>query len=204
MRACLSCLSSLVILCCLAGCANITAPTGGKKDTTPPKRVSIDPGDSLLNTRVTRVEMHFDEYITVGEVSKELQISPILPILPTLTGHNKTVVLKIVDSLLEENTTYRVSFGSAIRDLHEGNAYPNYTYTFSTGRFFDSLQLSGKVINALTGLPDTGSITISLYNAAENDSAIVRNKPRYITRTDAMGNFTFKGLPRRSFRIYAV
>ena len=193
-----------VLLLNCAGCANITSPTGGKKDTIPPKLVSIDPKDSLLNTRVTRIEMHFDEYITVSDVTKELQISPILTVAPTMIGKNKMVVVKIVDSLLDTNTTYRLSFGTSIRDLHEGNQFHKYTYTFSTGPYFDSLQLHGRVINAATGLPDTGSIIVVLYNGTENDSAIVRHKPRYITKADAGGNYIFKGLPSRAFHIYAL
>ena len=195
---------SLFCLLFCAGCANITAPTGGRKDTIPPKLVSADPRDSMRNIQVSRLEMHFDEYITVGDVGKEVQLSPILSVPPTVTGRGKTVIVKIVDSLLEPNTTYRLSFGSAIRDLHEGNAFPRYTYTFSTGSYFDSLELHGNVINAFTGLPDTGSVTVELYNGTETDSAVVRHKPRYITKTDAAGNFTFKGLPKREFHIYAL
>ena len=194
----------LVLLCMGAGCANITAPTGGKKDVTPPKMVSIDPKDSLLNTRVKRIEIHFDEYITVGDAAKEVSFSPILAIQPTVTGKGKTVTVKIIDSLLEDNTTYRLSFGKAIKDLHEGNPYGKYTYTFSTGSYFDSLQLHGKVLNAATGLPDSGSITVELYYATDPDSAVVRHKPKYIAKTDASGAFTFSGLPRRAFRIYAL
>jgi hypothetical protein len=43
-----------------------------------------------------------------------------------------------------------------------------------------------------------------LYNGTESDSAVLRHKPRYISRADAAGNFTFKGLPRRELKIYAV
>lgn len=187
-----------------AGCANITAPTGGKKDTTPPKRLSISPADSLKNTRIKRLELTFNEYINVTDAAKEVQISPLLSIQPTVTGLGKKVVVKIADTLLEENTTYRISFGSSIRDLHENNPYPAYTYVFSTGSYFDSLQLSGSVINAGTGLTDSGGVTIMLYNATENDSAVVRHKPKYITKSNASGAFTFKGLPKKDFRIYAV
>ncbi len=194
----------LILLCMSAGCANITAPTGGKKDIIPPKRVSIDPADSLLNTRVKRIEIHFNEYITVGDVSKEVSLSPILSIQPTVTGKGKTVIVKITDSLLEDNTTYRLSFGKSVKDLHEGNPAVPYTYTFSTGSYFDSLQLHGKVLNAATGLPDSGNITVELYSASESDSAVVRHKPKYIAKTDASGAFTFKGLPKRTFRIYAL
>jgi len=194
----------LAIICISAGCANITTPTGGKKDTIPPKLVSIDTLDSQLNTKVSRIEMHFDEYITVSDVAKEVELSPILTIQPVVLGKNKTVIVKIVDSLLEPNTTYRLSFGKAIKDLHEGNPFHKYTYTFSTGPYFDSLQLHGNVINAATGLPDTGNVIVELYSASETDSAVVQRKPKYITKVDASGGFIFKGLPKRNFRIYAL
>jgi len=198
------CSLSLLITGICAGCANITSPTGGKKDKTPPKLVSVSPADSLLNTRTRRIELYFNEYITVNNAVKEVQISPMLSIDPVVTGLNKHVVVKIADSLLEENTTYRLSFGNAIQDLHEGNPFKGYTYTFSTGPYFDSLQLRGTVINAATGLPDTGAVIVVLYGAAENDSAVVRHKPKYIAQADNKGAFVFKGLPPRRFRIYAV
>ncbi len=194
----------VIIICISAGCANVTAPTGGKKDITPPKLTYLAPGDSLKNTRVTRIELDFDEYITLSDVSKEIEISPILSIQPVVTSASKHVVVKIIDSLLEENTTYRMSFGKAIKDLHEGNPFSNYTYTFSTGPYFDSLQLKGKVIDAASGLPDSTGVLVELYSAKENDSAVVRKKPRYITKADGKGEFVFKGLPGRTFRIYAL
>ncbi len=209
MKTCVRFLLLLVTVCISAGCANITAPTGGKKDTIPPKLVSVEPADSLLDTNVKRIEMYFDEYITVSDVTKEVELSPILAVQPVVTSNNKHVVVKIVDSLLEKNTTYRVSFGKAIKDLHEGNPFigkgkNGYTYTFSTGPYFDSLELKGKVISAATGLPDTGGVLVVLYSAKDKDSAVVKHKPKYVTRANAKGDYTFKGLPGRSFRIYAL
>lgn len=188
----------------IAGCANISSPTGGKKDITPPALLRVEPADSLTNIRVSKLSMYFDEYLTVGDATKEVRIQPFLEIPPTLTGINKHVVLKLVDSLLEDNTTYRISFGGAIRDLHENNPFTGYTYTFSTGGYFDSLQLGGSVVNAATGLPDSNGITILLYAASENDSAIVKKKPKYATTPDSRGRFLFRGLPGRNFRLYAV
>lgn len=187
-----------------SGCANIVPPAGGKKDTKPPKLLSVEPADSLLNTRVSRFEMHFDEYITTSDVAKEVEISPILAVPPVVTSLNKHVIVKIPDSLLEENTTYRISFGNAIKDVHEGNPFTKYVYTFSTGPYFDSLQISGNIINAATGKADTGAIYAVLYSAAENDSAVVRKKPKYVAKADNSGNFSLKGLPNRKFRIYAL
>lgn len=192
------------LVCFCAGCASIQPPPGGKKDVTPPKLLSVTPPDSQLNTKVSRVQLRFDEFITVSDANKEVQISPILSIAPVVTGLGKKVTIKIVDSLLEPNTTYRVSFGNAIKDLHEGNPFTKYTYTFSTGNYFDSLQLSGKVINAATGLPDSGDIYVMLYYATRSDSAVVREKPKYIAKVSGDGSFNMKGLPARKFRIYAM
>ncbi len=194
----------LVAFFLLSGCANQTTPTGGKKDVTPPKLLTAIPADSLKNVRPARIELTFDEYITLTDATKEVQISPILSVQPTVTANNKRVIVKIADTVLETNTTYRISFGSAVRDLHEGNIFNNYTYTFSTGAFFDSLQLKGRVINAASGLADTSGVTLMLYNASDNDSAIVRHKPKYITKVNSAGVFKFKGLPKREFKIYAL
>ncbi len=188
----------------IAGCANITTPNGGRRDRTPPKLLSVTPADSLLNTRPERIELGFDEYVTVSDVSKEVQVSPILPIAPAVLSKNKHVTVKFIDSLLENNTTYRVSFGNAIKDIHEGNAFSRYTYTFSTGAYFDSLQLQGIVINALTGLNDSNGMTVELYNGSEDDTCVVRKKPKYITKVGAGGKFVFKGLPGRRFKVYAL
>ncbi len=196
-------LLSFIVGLMLSGCANIVAPTGGKKDVRPPRLLSTSPADSALNTRVSKLELHFNEFLNLYNASAEVQISPLLSTPLNIVVVGKKVTVKIPDSLLRNNTTYRISFGGAIRDLHEDNPFKDYTYTFSTGGYFDSLMLNGKVIDAATGLPDTG-ISIVLYDATKSDSAIVKEKPLYISRTSGDGSFTMKGLPGREFRIYAL
>ena len=194
----------LIIILFCGACANITAPTGGKKDLKPPILLSIDPPDSQTNAHPKRIELDFNKYITVSDAAKEMQLSPIIAIQPTIRAINRSVVVKIADTLLEDSTTYRLSFGNSIKDVHEGNIFAKYVYTFSTTSYFDSLTLSGRVINASTGLPDTGRVLVELYNAKSNDSAVVRRKPKYVIKADATGKFEFKGLPHRSFRLYAL
>ncbi len=182
-------------------CANIVPPTGGKKDTTPPKVVEVKPGDSLLNTRVSKIELRFNEYMQLKD-AKEVQVSPLLPFPPVLSVIGKKVKLTYEDSVLRPNTTYRISFNKSVGDLHEGNAMAPYTYVFSTGSYFDSLRLDGVVIDAATGLPDSG-INILLYEASESDTVVVRKKPLYITKSNS-GRFTIAGLPDMPFRIFAL
>lgn len=203
MKALLRLLPALAALAVLGSCANIVPPTGGEKDVTPPKLISLSPPDSQLNLRPRKLVLGFDEYIAVADASKQVQISPLLSIPLTVTASGKRVTVSIPDSLLQDETTYRISFGNAIRDIHEGNAYQSSGYIFSTGTYFDSLSLAGTVYDASTGLRDSAAVVL-LYAAKENDSAIVRHKPLYAVHADAAGNFLFEGLPRRAFRIYAL
>lgn len=193
----------LILLCIIvAGCANIVPPTGGKKDVTPPKLVEVTPPDSQLNKRVTKLELRFNEFVALSNPAAEVQISPLLPFPLSVSLHKRSVIVQIPDSLLQENTTYRISFGNAIQDIHENNPFGGYHYTFSTGSYFDSLLLEGLVINAATGLPDSSAL-ILLYDAKESDSVVVQKKPVYVSRATG-GRFRIEGLPGRAFRIYAL
>ena len=199
----IQCICVVLSLLLMAGCANIVPPGGGPKDEKAPELRSITPADSQLRTRVSEIVLLFDEYIELKDAANQVQISPLLSIPLTVTALNKRVKVVIPDSLLLDATTYRINFGTAIQDIHEGNPYKAKPYTFSTGDYFDSLAISGIVHDARTGLPDTGSL-VMLYSAAESDSAIVRHKPMYVVHTDATGKFLFEGLPPRSFRLYAL
>lgn len=191
------------IICTLASCANIVPPTGGKKDVVPPKLVKITPKDSLLNTRVTKIEMVFDEFVTLNDPSKEIQISPVIPFPLTTVLAAKKLTIEIPDSLLKDSTTYRINFGKSIKDLNENNEFENFNYIFSTGSYFDSLKLTGIVYTAATGKP-AADMSIVLYEAGLSDSAVVKQKPMYVTKTNGSGNFVMPGLPCKAFRIYAL
>lgn len=193
-----------VVLSLMMSCANISTPTGGKRDSIPPVLLSTTPADSLRNSIITKIKLDFDEYITLGDASKEVEIWPMLQVPPTVTSANKHVIIKLPDTLLQPNTTYRLSLGKAVRDLHEGNIFSNYTYTFSTGNYFDSATTGGTVANAETGEKDTVNVIIVLYNNEDSDSAVVRKKPLYRVKPDNNGRYVFKGLPVKPFRMYAI
>lgn len=196
---------SLIALCLFAACANIIPPSGGPSDVKAPQLLSTQPQDSLRNKRVTRIELKFDEFVTLADVTKEIQISPALKFSPTVIASGKTVVIKIADSLLQENTTYTINMGKAIKDLHESNPYIGKPFIFSTGAWFDSLQLKGSVIDASKGQRDSsGSVKVLLYDAQLPFDIVVKQKPAYVTKTNTKGEFLFTGLPSRNFRIFAL
>jgi hypothetical protein len=183
------------------GCANIVPPLGGPRDSLPPRLVKASPADSTRNFTGSKIVFTFDEFVDLQNVQENLTVSPLPRNNPTIDFRLNTVTVKLKDSL-ESNTTYSLNFGDAIRDYNEGNILKKFTYTFSTGHYIDSLELRGKVILAETGKTDSTLIVI-LHNSP-NDSAVVKERPRYITRVESNGTFVFKNLPPKTFYIYAL
>lgn len=185
----------------LPGCANIIPPAGGPRDSLPPVLSKSNPADSTRNFSGNRLIFTFNEFVELQNPQQALIISPLPKNFPSVDYRLNTVTVKLKDTL-EPNTTYTLNFGDAIKDFTEGNVLKNFTYIFSTGNYIDSLELRGKVILAETGKVDTTLIVMLHTNP--DDSAVVNEKPRYITRLDSKGQFVFKSLPPKTFYLYAL
>ena len=123
---------------------------------------------------------------------------------PDIKLKNKTVVIKFKEDLAS-NTTYTINFGAAIKDLHEGNQFKDYVYSFSTGDHIDTLCIAGKVLNAADKKP-VGDVYVSLYAADQEniDSLPLTTTPNYITKTDKEGNFRLTGLADQQYLVFAL
>ena len=185
----------------LPGCANIVPPSGGPRDSLPPMLEKASPADSSRNFNGNRISFSFNEFVELQNAQQALIISPMPKNFPDVSYRLNTVTVKLKDSL-ESNTTYTLQFGDAIKDFTEGNVLKNFTYTFSTGNYIDSLELTGKVLLAENGKTDTTLIV--MLHSSPDDSAVVKEKPRYITRLDSKGNYTFRNLPPKTFYLYAL
>lgn len=183
------------------GCANIIPPAGGPRDSLPPILEKATPGDSTRNFRSNKIVFTFNEFIEVQNASQQLMVSPQPAIPPAVDYKLNTLTVRIKDSL-ESNTTYTLNFGESIKDFTEGNLLKNFTYIFSTGNYIDSLELRGNVILAETGKTDTTLVVMLHVNP--DDSAVVKERPRYVARLDSKGNFVFKNLPPKTFYLYAL
>lgn len=183
-----------------SGCANIIPPEGGPRDTLPPRLVRATPGDSTLNFRGNRIELAFDEFIDLENAQQNILFTPTFTTSPQIDVRLRTMTVRLRDTL-EPNTTYTINFGDALKDINEGNVLPDFTYTFSTGSYFDTLSFRGNVVLAESGKVDTTLIAVLYRNP--DDSAVVNAPPRYITRVDNDGNFRFNNLPAGTFRVYA-
>ena len=196
-------LGSFLILTLFAGggCANMVPPQGGPRDSLPPVLLDANPDDSTLNFRGNRITLNFDEYIDLQEVQNNLLFTPTLPTTPDVQVRLKTITIRLRDTL-DPNTTYIFNFGNAIKDYNEGNVLRNFVYTFSTGPALDSLEFTGRVVMAETGTVDT-TLTVILHKSLD-DSAVIKERPRYVSRLDGSGNFRFRNLPAGTFAVYAL
>jgi predicted DNA binding CopG/RHH family protein len=178
------------------------APTGGPRDEQAPEIKKQSLNDSSLNFKGGKIDIEFNEFVKLQDIQNQLNITPFTKAMPKVTVRKRRVTIHLHDSMLMPNTTYRMTMGNAIQDIHEGNSYKDLDFTFSTGPYFDSLTLQGICIDASTGMPDT-SAYILLYPANVPDSAFMKQKPLYAQKT-VQGAFRIEHLPNRDFRIFAL
>ncbi len=120
---------------------------------------------------------------------------------PQVVLWGKKMMIKIASDL-KPNTTYSINFGDAIKDITEGNIYPNYKYVFSTGTFIDSLSYSGVVVNSFS-LQAQNGFFVMLYDELE-DSIPLTERPRYITKTNKEGAFTITNIAQGTYKLFAL
>ena len=190
-----------VVLLVLSSCASIQSPTGGPRDTIPPKILSETPDNLSRNFKSTEIQIEFDEFIKLANEFTEISISPAIDALPEYKAKKRNLEIKFSEPL-EENTTYTINFGKAITDVNESNILTNYTYVFATGNQIDSLSLSGTVISSLTK-EKLKDITVFILPTRQ-DSLFGKKRASFFTTTDTAGAFSLKNLREDTYRIYAL
>ncbi len=194
----------LLALLLTAACASIGNPDGGRFDETPPRVVGSSPADGAVNVSKRKVQILFDEYIKLEKASEKVVISP-PQIEPTnVRADGKRVKVDFYDSL-RANTTYTIDFSDAIEDNNEGNPMGQYTFSFSTGDVIDTMQVSGRVLNAADLEPIKG-IMVGLYPADSTwNDTLFRTRPFLrVSRTNGEGRFTIKGVKDGAYRVRAL
>ena len=185
----------------LGSCARMGQPDGGWYDETPPRILGATPADKGTNVKNRKVSIFFDEFIQIENATEKVVVSPPQLETPEIVASGKRIRIELLDSL-KPNTTYTIDFSDAITDNNEDNPLGNYTYSFSTGDAIDTLEVSGKVLQAKDLEPVKG-ILVGLYNDL-SDTAFTTKPMLRVSRTDGSGRFVIKGVAPGTYRVYAL
>lgn len=195
-------LSILLTALVLVGCANRgVGPQGGPKDSIPPTAVKSVPENGTVNFTGRRIEITFNEYIQLDNISANLLMSPPQQRPPDVKARGKRVLIQFTDSL-RDSTTYTIDFGDAICDYTEKNPIHGYCFGFSTGPTIDTLETTGVVLDAENLKPRKG-IIVGIHDDL-SDTAFTKHPFLRIARTDSMGLYRIANMHAGTYRLYAV
>lgn len=195
-------LSILLTALVLVGCANRgVGPQGGPKDSIPPTAIKSVPENGTVNFTGRRIEITFNEYIQLDNISANLLMSPPQQRPPDVKARGKRVLIQFTDSL-RDSTTYTIDFGDAICDYTEKNPIHGYCFGFSTGPTIDTLETTGVVLDAENLKPRKG-IIVGIHDDL-SDTAFTKLPFLRIARTDSMGLYRIANMHAGTYRLYAV
>ena len=182
-------------------CANIGNPSGGPIDKTPPIFMRSNPTPNAVNVKDRKIEIFFDEIVTLKDPSTKIIVSPAQTEMPRMSALGRKVTVELVDSLMP-NTTYTIDFSNSIQDNNEGNAIDNFAFAFSTGSVIDSMRVSGYVLDSRT-LEPMQSVVVGLQSNLA-DSAFHKEKLQRVALTNDRGQFTIRNVSPGSYHIFAL
>jgi uncharacterized protein (DUF2141 family) len=184
---------------CLS-CAKQSAPSGGPKDTIPPRLVQSFPVQKQVNFKGKKIELVFSEMVVINNAKEQIIITPSVGKDFDAITKNKGVTLAF-EKPFADSTTYTINFREAIQDITEKNPAKNLQLAFSTGSYIDSLSISGNVYD-IAKTTQSKDATIALYHQTDTFN-IFKHKPSYITKTNDKGFFIIENLKPDTYHIYA-
>ncbi|MFO7977675.1 MAG: Ig-like domain-containing protein, partial [Bacteroidales bacterium] len=193
---------ALLLVLGLFSCANPVAPTGGPVDEEPPQVVRSTPENYATNFQGGQVRIYFDEYVQLRDINNKLLISPPLETMPEIRLRGRSIIMNIEEEL-RPNTTYNFFFGDAIVDITENNPMLNFQFVVATGDFVDSLSVMGQVLDAFTLAPMEEGTYVMLYDEYY-DSIPYKEKPVYLSKTNAEGDFWIHNMREGEFKVFAL
>ena len=190
---------SFIIIYFLTYCASITPPGGGPRDTIPPKLVRSVPENKSLNFSGNTIQLYYDEYLQIENLSKQLIITPIIQEEYEQKIRRNSIELTFPEPF-QDSTTYTFNFQEAIQDITEGNVTLDNVFAFSTGDYIDSLYINGKVFDIFSNDLLEG-FTVCLYLMGDTLD-IFNSPPIYLTRTDKEGKYLIENIKNGLYKLY--
>lgn len=180
---------ALILTLLLSACAQVGSITGGDTDTVAPRVLNATIQDQQVLVKSEVQTLVFDEFIKLNEPQKLITLMPNDSRLQySLKG--KTVQIEFLDGLKAE-TTYTLTSNGGIKDLTEGND-SLMTWTFSTGKLLDSMQINATAHYCLPGAQPQKM----LLGIFETDSS---KTARYVGQFAESGFLNLKGLKEGAY-----
>lgn len=184
----------------LYSCATRSVPTGGPKDTIPPRLINTIPANKSLNFNGKTIVLEFDEFIKTKDLNNQLIITPRLQEDIEHKINKRTLIIDLNEKL-DSNTTYTFNFQEGVQDITESNPAIDLVLAFSTGDYIDSLYIEGTVKDLLTDKAIENAV-VALYPYGDTTD-VFNHKPQYFTRTKKDGYFRLENLKNNTYRLYA-
>ena len=182
-------------------CASIGSPNGGEYDTIPPVFIGSNPAPNSINFRGNKIELHFNEYISIEKPAEKVIITPPQSRMPVIKSMGKKISIELKDTLTI-GPTYTFDFTNGIVDNNEKNPIEGFTFAFSTGDVIDSLIVSGLLLNS-ENLEPMPNIMVGLHSNLD-DSAFTSQAFIRTSMTNDMGKFWIRNVAPGTYRLFAL
>ena len=185
-----------LLLIILQGCANPLPPSGGPRDTEPPRIVRTVPLDKTIKFDAKTVLIEFSEYVDRAKALQSIMITPAVNYEASWSG--RELELEFMEPL-QQQITYALSIGTDYADYAGNRPNQSHTIIFSTGHSLDSGMIQGNILGQSAG---AYVFLFPVKDSASFDPC--KQTTPYKTQIGANGQFTFNALRNGIYRIYAV
>jgi hypothetical protein len=183
-------------------CAQIGPPPGGEVDKVGPVLLRSEPSNGAVNVAAQNsVIIYFSKDINPPVGAQGLFVSPRPTEKMKIKWKSDHVVITLPEPF-KSGQTYVVTIPSGLTDLHNNKMDSSISVAFSTGPVLDSGRVAGYVYQESNPMP---GVTTALYDLATFKDSVPYDSvyPDYITMTGKAGDFVFRNLPPKAFRLIA-
>ncbi len=175
------------------------APNGGEVDKVPPQIIEFFPANGTINYSENYFEVTFSKYVDKRSVIDAMFISPSMQYPLKYDWGGKTLTVYFKDTL-KQNTTYTITIGTDVKDLHNGNKMAeSFSLAFSTGAKIDKGKILGKVYDQ-----NPEGVMVFAFRNNGNQVDASKQKPDYISQVGKNGKYMLQGVGDGSFYVFAI
>lgn len=181
-------------------CAAVKAPSGGPKDTTPPRLISATPPSGTLNIKGgQKILLQFSEYIDENTVENGFSLLPLSDSELKIKYRDDAVSISLPDTLIE-NQTYILTIGRQLKDERGVALEETRQLAYSTGDRIEERSITGNIYF------NEKPVSVHLWDMSliEESDSIFARRPHYVTDAADDGSFSFRFLRPSLYQVLAI